>query len=75
VWVDSALGVMARSEGAWDTASRTLTYVTRAEHSGKTLHYREVFQTLPDGARVYKNLVETPQGEFEMITSICRRRT
>ena len=74
-WVDSMQSCIARSEGDWDPATRTMTFVTEAAHGGRTIRYREITQTLPDGTQVYRNLVPTPDGgEFEMIRSVYRRR-
>ncbi len=74
-WVDSMQACIARSEGDWDPATRTMTFVTEATHGGRTIRYREITQTLPDGTQVYRNLVPTPDGgEFEMIRSVYRRR-
>lgn len=75
IWVDSTESVIARSEGAWDPATRTMTYVTEAERGGATFRYREITQTLDDGTLLYRNLMPAPDGEFEMIRIVCRRRS
>ncbi len=75
VWVDSAQSTIARSEGTWDAARRTMTFVTEARHEGRTLRYREITETHDDGSQTYRNLVPMPDGtEHEMIRTIYRRR-
>ncbi len=74
VWVDSMQSSIARSEGTWDPATRTMTFVTETAHQGRTVRYREVTQTLEDGTQVYRNLVPMPDsGEFEMIRTTYSR--
>jgi hypothetical protein len=75
-WVDSMQTAIARSEGSWDPATRTMSFVTEISHQGRVLRYREVTQTIEDGVQVYRNLVPaTDGGEFEMIRATYRRRT
>jgi hypothetical protein len=74
VWVDSMQGGIARSEGTWDAAARTMTFVTEVTQGDKSFCYREITQTLEDGTQVYRNLVPSPGGEFEMIRAVYRRR-
>ena len=75
IWVDSTESVIARSEGTWDPATRTMTYVTEAERDGGTFRYREITQSLDDGTLLYRNLMPAPGGgEFEMIRIVSRRR-
>jgi hypothetical protein len=74
-WVDSMQRTIAYSEGTWDAATRTMTFVTEITHQGQPVRYREVTQTLADGHQVYRNLVPTPDGgEFEMIRITAHRR-
>ncbi len=74
-WVDSMQTCIARSEGTWDPAARTMTFVTDATHGGRTIRYREITQTRDDGTQVYRNLVPVPgSGEFEMIRTVYRAR-
>jgi hypothetical protein len=74
-WVDSALASMAHSEGTWDAAARILELVTETSHDGRTIRYREQRQILDDGSQIYRTIVPSPQGEFEMIRSLYRRRS
>lgn len=75
VWVDSMQTAIARSEGTWDPATRTLTFVTTAAHGSGTIRYRETIETIEEGVQVYKNIVPLPDGgEFEMIRTLYRRR-
>ena len=75
VWVDGMGSSIARSEGTWDPATRTMTFLTETTHGGNTVRYREVTQTVEDGTQVYHHLVPTPDGgEFEMIRITYRRR-
>ncbi len=75
VWVDSMQAAISRAEGAWDPATGTMTFHVEVTHGGHVVRYREVTQTLPDGSRVYRNLVPAPDGgEFEMIRTTYRRR-
>jgi hypothetical protein len=74
-WVDTMQTCIARSEGTWDPATRTMTYLTEATHGGGTIRYRELTQTVEDGVLLYRNLVPMPDGgEFEMIRTVYRRR-
>lgn len=74
VWVDSMQSAIARSEGTWDAATRTMTFITETTHQGRPVRYREVIRTLEDGTQVYSNLVPAPDGsEFEMIRSTYRK--
>jgi hypothetical protein len=74
-WVDSMQTCIARSQGTWDAAARTMTFVTEATHGGETIRYREITETRPDGTLVYRNLVPAPgSGEFEMIRTVYRKR-
>lgn len=75
VWVDSTESAIARSEGTWDAATRTMTYITTAELPGRTIRYREVMEGREDGSVVYRNFMPKPGGgEFEMIHIVSRRR-
>jgi len=75
-WVDSLQVSIARSEGTWDAATRTMTFVTEAAAaSGGTLRYREITQTEADGTQVYRNLVPVADGgELELVRTVYRRR-
>jgi hypothetical protein len=74
-WVDAALVSIARSEGTWDSASRTLKLVTDTTHQGRPVRYREERQLLDDGRQLYRNLVPMPDGsELELIRMVYRRR-
>jgi hypothetical protein len=74
-WVDSMQTSIARSEGEWDPATRTMTFVVEVNHDGRIVTYREVTEHRDDGTTVYHNLVPTPDGgEFEMIRATYRRR-
>jgi hypothetical protein len=73
-WVDTALSSIARSEGTWDAAARTLDLVTQAAHEGRTIRYREQRQIIDDRTQLYRSLIPSPQGEFEMIHALYRRR-
>jgi hypothetical protein len=73
-WVDTALTSIARSEGTWDAAARTLELATQAAHEGRTIRYREERQIVDDRTQVYRTLVPSPQGEFEMIRALYTRR-
>jgi hypothetical protein len=74
-WVDSMGGAMARSQGTWDEATRSMTYVTEVGDSPDVRRYREVTRTLSDGVLLYENLVPTPDGgEFLLIRITYRRR-
>jgi hypothetical protein len=76
IWVDSTESVMARSEGRWDEATRTMTYVTEADRGGSTFRYREITQAQDDGSLLYRNLMPAPGGgEFEMVRIVYRRRS
>jgi hypothetical protein len=76
VWVDSMQSSIARSTGAWDPATRTMTFQSEATHQGQTVRYTETTQAIEDGTQVYRNLVPTPDGgHFEMIRSVYRRRS
>jgi hypothetical protein len=75
VWVDSTSSVIARSEGTWDPASRTMTYETVADAGHRSFRYREITQTQADGSLLYRNLVHAPGGgQFEMVGVLYRRR-
>lgn len=66
---------IARSEGAWDPAKRTMTFTTEVTHGDRTVRYREITETQEDGTQIYRNLVPAPDGsEFEMIRATYRRR-
>lgn len=74
-WVDSLQTAIARSEGTWDAATRTMTFVTMAGHQGQMVRYSEITQTLESGIHLYRNVITLPDGaEFEMIRSTYRRR-
>ena len=76
VWVDSMQTSIARSEGTWDPAMRTMTYVTETTIGDRTVTYREVTETREDGTQLYRNLMPTPDGgEFEMIRIVYKRRS
>ncbi len=75
VWVDSTRTSIASSEGTWDAATRTMTFVTESLHGGRTIRCREITETVADGTQIYRNLVPTPDGgEFELIRIVYRRR-
>lgn len=75
-WVDSMQASIARGVGTWDPRTRTMTFETEATHGGRTIRYREITETRPDGSQVYRNLVPTPDGgEFEMIRMVYTKRT
>ncbi|HYJ32967.1 MAG TPA: DUF1579 family protein [Candidatus Binatia bacterium] len=75
VWVDSTSSAIARSEGTWDPATRTMTYETVVDLGTRSVRYREITQTQEDGSLLYRNLVPLPQGgEFEMVRVVYRRR-
>ena len=75
-WVDSTQTCITRSEGTWDAAARTMTFVTTGTHGDKPLGYREITESMADGTRVYRNMVPMPNGgEFEMIRAVYRRKS
>ena len=75
-WVDSTQTSITRSEGTWDAAARTMTFVTSGTHGDKPIGYREVTESMPDGTRVYRNLIPMPDGgEFEMIRAVYRKKS
>lgn len=75
-WVDSTQTCITRSEGTWDAAARTMTFVTTGTHGEKPIRYREITESKEDGTRVYRNLVPMPNGEeFEMIRAVYRRKS
>lgn len=74
-WVDSMGGGIARGEGTWDAATRTMTYEVAVDYQGTTVRYREITQTIDGDTQLYRNLVPTPAGaEFEAIRATYRRR-
>jgi hypothetical protein len=74
-WVDSLQTAIARGEGTWDPAARTMTFEVEVAHAGQMVRYREVTKTLPDGSLEYRHFLPTPGGgEFEMIRTVYRRR-
>lgn len=76
VWVDSTTSAVAHSEGSWDAATRTMSYVTTADLGERTLRYREIMEGREDGAVVYRNFMPGPDGgEYEMIHIVSRRRS
>ncbi|HKQ18504.1 MAG TPA: DUF1579 domain-containing protein [Candidatus Eisenbacteria bacterium] len=76
VWVDSMQTCITRSEGIWDAAARTMTFVTTGTHGDKPIRYREITESKEDGTRVYRNLIQLPNGEeFEMIRAVHRRKS
>ena len=75
-WVDSTQTCITRSEGTWDAATRTMTFVTVGTHGDKAIGYREVTESMADGTRVYRNLIPMPNGEeYEMIRAVYRKRS
>jgi len=74
-WVDSTQTSITRSEGTWDAAARTMTFLTTGTHGDKQIGYREITESMADGTRVYRNMIPTPDGgEFEMIRAVYRRK-
>ncbi len=74
-WVDSMMGTIARSEGTWDAATRTMTWNTEAAIGDRTIRYREIVQTRPDGTNLYQTLMPGLDGaSFEMIRIVSTRR-
>ena len=68
-------GVIARSEGSWDEATRTLTYVSEQVHGERRIVYREIMQAVDENSRLYRHLMPTPDGgEHEQIRIVYRRR-
>ena len=74
VWVDSMQTAISHAEGSWDPGTKTMTYHVEVTHGGQKVHYREETTTQPDGSLLYRNLVPTPDGEFEMIRTTYRRK-
>lgn len=75
IWVDSMSGVIARSEGSWDEATRTLTYLTEQVHGERRIAYRELMQAVDENSRLYRQLMPTADGgEHEQIRISYRRR-
>jgi hypothetical protein len=74
-WVDNMMVSIARSEGTWDAATRTLDLATAATVEGRTIRYRETRQILGDGSHLYRNLMPMPDGtELEVVRAVYRRR-
>lgn len=74
-WIDSVSPTMARLEGSWDIATRTMSFTAETLRDGNPFRYREVTRTLDEGVQLYQNLVPLPGGgEFELIRTIYRRK-
>ncbi len=75
VWIDSMQTAISHAEGSWDPARKTMTFHVKVAHGDQTICYREEVESRPDGSRLYRNIVPTPDGgEFEMIRTTYRKR-
>jgi hypothetical protein len=74
-WVDNLRGFIAVSEGEWDSATRTMTFVTEATVGDRTLRWRETTETRDRDTQVFRSFMPGPDGrEFELMTVTYRRR-
>jgi len=74
-WVDSMRSAMILTEGTWDAATRTMTFVGEMQHGGQTLRWRDITQTVEPGHQLFRTLMADGQGgEWEMMKVDSRRR-
>lgn len=74
-WVDDMRTNIYVGEGAWDAASRTMTYVWSATlPNGQTMAWKETSQSVSESEQVFRVLFPSPDGaEFEMMRAVYRR--
>ncbi len=83
-WVDSMRTFMAISEGTWDGATHTMTFVTEATlPGGRTLRFRETTENVGADTQVFRSFMPAPGAtsgatagaEFETMTITYQRRS
>ena len=74
-WVDDMRTNIYVGEGAWDAASRTMTYVWSATlPNGQTMAWKETSQSVSETEQIFRVLFPAPDGaEFEMMRAVYRR--
>jgi hypothetical protein len=74
-WVDNMQSALALGKGSFDAQTATMAYDFQTTSQGQLVRYRETYQRMKDGTRLYRNLVPLPDGtEFEVIRVTYRRR-
>jgi hypothetical protein len=74
-WVDAMQTSIARLEGEFDPATKTMSYVTTTTARGKPFTYREVTVHESRTKRVYRNLIPMPGGaEHELMRITYTKR-